>query len=503
MSDAAVAAALRSDAPLVVIEAPAGCGKTYQGAEYARDMAFQNQGRVLIVTHTHAACGVFAERTKDVGRRVEIRTIDSLIAQIAGAYHLGLGLPADIATWTRRTRNGHALLAAKVALLLARFPNIAASLAARYPIIICDEHQDCSGDQHALIMDMRARGSRVRIFGDPMQHIYKEDHASSASPECDWTTLVSQADITAKLDIPHRWTNGCTALGAWTLSARETLRGGGKIDLRSGLPTSITVAIAENTAQSAKGLQLSDARPVYSFEKASDSLLILTRYNHSARACRGMFGRRLPLWEGHTRTALETLVDSIRSNDGDAGLVAAAIVTFMGEIGKGFSASAFGNFFESEAKAGCIASRRGKPAAIQALARHVVAQPDHRGVANMLRELAELRKSDTAFAEVELDHHSEFWDAVRLGSFEDIEAGLAEITNRRTYARPKPTEKAISTIHKAKGLETGHVVLMPSDGKNFPDKFDARCLLYVALSRATQRLLIIVSRDTPSPLFVI
>lgn len=503
MSDAAVAAALRSDAPLVVIEAPAGCGKTYQGAEYARDIAFQDRGRVLIVTHTHAACGVFAERTNDLGRRVEIRTIDSLIAQIAGAYHAGLGLPADIATWTRQTKNGHAVLAAKVALLLARYPNIAAALAVRYPTIICDEHQDCSGDQHALIMAMRVKGSRVRIFGDPMQHIYKEDRTASASPPCDWAALVGQANIQASLDTPHRWASGCTALGAWTLAAREILRGGGRIDLRSGLPASITVAIAENKAQSAQGLQLSDARPVYGFEKASTSLLILTRYNHSARACRGMFMRRLPLWEGHTRTALETLVDSVRGADGKAGPVAAAIVTFMGEIGKGFSASAFGNRFENEAKAGCIAFCRGKSAMIQALAKHVVAQPDHRGVAAMLRKLSELRASDPAFADVEFDHHSEFWDAVRLGSFEDLEAGLAEITNRRTYARPKPPEKAISTIHKAKGLETGHVILMPGDGKNFPDKLDARCLLYVALSRATHRLLIVASRDAPSPLFII
>ena len=85
MSDASVAAALRSAAPLVVIEAPAGCGKTHQGAAYARDVAQGTRDRLLIITHTHAACGVFADRTAGLGRHVEIRTIDSLIAQIGGA----------------------------------------------------------------------------------------------------------------------------------------------------------------------------------------------------------------------------------------------------------------------------------------------------------------------------------------------------------------------------------------------------------------------------------
>lgn len=61
MSDSTVATALRSTAKLVVVEAPAGCGKTYQGGNYARDIAGEiGDGRVLILTHTHAACGVFA-----------------------------------------------------------------------------------------------------------------------------------------------------------------------------------------------------------------------------------------------------------------------------------------------------------------------------------------------------------------------------------------------------------------------------------------------------------
>jgi hypothetical protein len=99
VSDETVRAALRSEAALVIIEAPAGCGKTHQGADYARDLAATgDNGRPLILTHTHAACSVFAERTRGTNSRVDIRTIDSLIGQIAGAYHAGLGLPPDVAT---------------------------------------------------------------------------------------------------------------------------------------------------------------------------------------------------------------------------------------------------------------------------------------------------------------------------------------------------------------------------------------------------------------------
>ena len=84
MSDASVAAALRSSERLVVVEAPAGCGKTFQGAQYARDIAESiGGGRVLILAHTHAAVDVFASRTREAGRHVDIRTIDSLISDSA------------------------------------------------------------------------------------------------------------------------------------------------------------------------------------------------------------------------------------------------------------------------------------------------------------------------------------------------------------------------------------------------------------------------------------
>jgi superfamily I DNA/RNA helicase len=146
---------------------------------------------------------------------------------------------------------------------------------------------------------------------------------------------------------------------------------------------------------------------------------------------------------------------------------------------------------------------RGKPAIIQELARFLVAEADHRGVAKMLRRLAELKTTDDDFADIEMDCHREFWDAVRLGDFDTVDTGLAEITHRRTYSRPKPPERAISTIHKAKGLECNSVIVMPCDARTFPDKPDARCLLYVAVSRAKSRLLLVVSRDSPSPLLTV
>lgn len=503
MSDDSVRAALRSDAPLVLVEAPAGCGKTHQGADYAREMAAAgNSGRLLILTHTHAACSMFSDRTKGVGSRIEIRTIDSLIGQIASAYHAGLGLPADLAGWVRQHEKGHSELALKVAALLNRHPMIASSLAQRHPIVICDEHQDSSGDQHSVVMALLGRGAKLRVFADPMQKIFKDKAVDGGCDPCDWKELAGQAQAFEQLDVPHRWAKGCPHLGQWTLKAREALKTGGKVDLRSGVPPSVSIVFAENQAEKNFDYRLSaqDRKPVDAFEKNQPSLLILTHYNDTARSLRSFFDRRIPLWEGHTRTGLERLVDAVSSGQGDCAALAAAVVVFMGDVGKGFSPSVFGDGFEREARDGCTAKRRGKPAKVQELARFLVADADHRGVANMLRRLWELKDTDGDFADIEIDCYKEFWDAVRLGDFEAADAGLAEITHHRSYSRPKPPDKAISTVHKAKGLECGSVVIMPCDAKTFPDKPDTRCLLYVAISRAKDRLMLVVSRNNPSPL---
>ena len=501
MSDERVRAALRSDAPLVVVEAPAGCGKTHQGADYARDLAREmSRQRPLVLTHTHAACSEFANRTKGSGGHIEIRTIDSLITEVASAYHAGLGLPPDVAGWARQNDKGYARVALRVAMLLQRHPMIAASIAHRHQTIICDEHQDASGSQHAVVLALQRQGGRLRIFADPMQRVFRDEPLDGSAPAYEWGELTRQADLAEELDVPHRWSGGCPELGEWTLAARSALKGGGTVDLRGGVPRNVTVLSTENRAHRHLHYHPQDRRPIDALEQTQTSLLILTHHNATARSLRSVFNRRVPLWEGHTRDGLESLVADLGRAEGDPVALAAAVVSFLDRVAKGFARSEFGNRFEREAREGCTRVCRGKPAKVQELARFLVEEPNHRGVGGMLRHLDHLRKTDRAFSGVAFDHSREFWEAVRLIEFDTAEAGFAEITNRRTYSRPRPPAKAISTIHKAKGLDCESVILMPCDAKTFPDKPEARCLLYVALSRARSRLLLVVSPSDPSPL---
>ena len=506
VSDASVHAALRSNASFVAVEAPGGCGKTYQGAAYARDVAnLIGSGRLLILTHTHAACSVFHARTKDLGSHVEIRTIDSLVSQITDAYHKGLDLPSDTAQWARQNNNGHDLLAIKAAQLLRKYPAIAGSLARRYPVVICDEHQDSNAERHAIVMSMFRQGAYLRMFADPMQKVFPATTYSSGCDPLNWSSVEQDANCFEKLDVPHRWDDGCRVLGDWILSARTALKDGGKVDLRNQRPPSLSVVYADNCAQKTLEYRPAplDRRPIDEFDTSSESLLMLSRHNNATVSLRSTFNRRIPLWEGHVRPALEQLVQALSVGHGHKAAIARAVSEFLQSTTVGFTSGEYVTTFEADVADSCVRTRRGRPAKLQELARLIVAEPNHIGAGKVIAKIGQLQSTDPDFRAIKIDCYKEFYEAGRLAGFETAEIGFREISRHRTYVRPHPPQKAISTIHKAKGLECKNVIIMPCCATSFPDNELSRCLLYVAMSRASDRLMLVIPRTNPSPLLIV
>lgn len=500
MSDASVAAVLRSDSRLVVIEAPAGCGKTFQAAEYAREAASAvRQGqRILILTHTHAACSVFMARTRGVGPRVQIGTIDSLIVQIATAYHRVLDLPADVSAWAfAQGATGFDQLASKISTLLAHSSAICGALTSRYPIIICDEHQDAGEGQHGVIMAIGRAGSRLLVFADPMQAIYGSDAVTAAR----WARLQEASEAVELLDYPHRWDKGSRMLGEWILEARRTLRQGNAIDLRGRLPPGLSIIHADNQAQRHGQYQVSKdgGREINRVLRRDNGLLILSAHNTTIRGLNAMWGRTIPIWEGFTRSALSSFAIRCHQQVGDAYALAGTFCDFVGEVGVGFTPSGFGNRLKHEVLTGCEAKCRAKPALLQQLARCILDVPSHRGVGTALTLLHRFIKHEEAFSDVKIDLRREFYEALQLGSFDDPEQGYTQLSSRRAQTQSSIPLRAISTIHKAKGLECANVLLIPCDKDHFSAAEKNRSLLYVGLSRATSSLTLVVSPNLPSP----
>jgi hypothetical protein len=224
--------ALRSDATMVLIEAPAGCGKTYQAVEAAVDLAdgLPAGQEVLLLAHTNAAVQEFRRRARARRARVRAMTLDAFALELVAPYAASLGLPTPL----RMGQGGvpFAVLAPKLGELLDRCPSITSALAGHYPVVILDEHQDARTDQHRIATLLTATGrSRLCIFGDPMQAIY----GFAGELLIDWAALAATVDTVEALEVPQRWSTA-PRLGEWIMAAREALRSGGVLPLESAPP---------------------------------------------------------------------------------------------------------------------------------------------------------------------------------------------------------------------------------------------------------------------------
>jgi len=500
-SEVRVQAALRSDQKLVIITAPAGCGKTHQASKFVSWRASVDQpSRTLVLTHTNAAVAVFRDRIKAPRSRVEISTIHGLAIQIASPYHEYLGLPKDLASWGNEAQDNFDHITECATRLIDTSSNISGMLATRFPFVICDEHQDSTKKQHEFVMSLHRAGSRLRVFTDPMQAIYI-DTKGLAEYEERWASFRASADINERLEIPRRWEKGSIALGAWILKARDSLEAGLPITLPVDLPDGLRVLIAKNVSPSANGYRLSEEQttPVRRAMRGPTSQLILTPRKIMVQALHAWSGRAAPIWEGHSRDALSAYAKQCANAIGNPAEIAKAVATFVQATCVGFTGPLFACLVE-EAQHGCIKNRTKRPAQIQKLASLICDSPNHLGAALALKELKRLIDQEPNFRDLKIYYRREFYDAIRLGEIADITNGLALLAAQRRLLGGTMPSRAVSTIHKAKGLECDHAIVIPCDAKEFPDSPQKRRLLYVALSRAVQSLTLVICPDTPTTL---
>lgn len=505
MTDDEISQLLRSQNSIVLIEAPAGCGKTYQAASYARDAATKlTRGKILVLTHTHAACSVIAANTNDLKNKLDIQTLDSLINQVATAYRTLLGLPDDVASWARA--NGYEDLADKVALFLKTNPMVCRHLATIYPIIICDEHQDSNKSQDEIVRLINKEGSLLRVFGDPMQIIPggRGHDKIATETQSRWESLKERASF-GSLEVPHRWDKSDPDLGKWILDSRSRLKEGGQIDLSLGVPSSVDITFAENISKSSKMyiLKPENSSLLWSRITTENKLLLLAGSNAAVLGVRAAFNRSVPIWEGHTRGSLEKYIDKV-SDSTDIEKKLKEFILFVQNTTKGFSNSSFANRLRKEVDNPTPKPGGKLPPKLKKMAQLILEKPNHHGFANAASYLRDLiRDKDPAFKSVQIDYPIEFSDLIKLSNFSDPIQAFAEIAQRRSRAHPKPPSKALSTIHKSKGLESENVILFACDSVHFPNTASKRNLLYVALSRTTSKLTIVLSKEKPSPFFKI
>jgi len=503
MTDVEIANLLRSNSSIVVIEAPAGCGKTHQAASYAADAVVSlKSAKLLVLTHTHAACSVIAERTQEFHSKIDIMTLDSLTNKIGTAYRLSLELPEDVSAWARQ--HGYELLATKVSSLLRANPIIAKHLAKLFPIVICDEHQDSNEAQNEIVQFIAKQGALLRVFGDPMQIIPggRGQNTVAAAALARWDALKNESAF-GELETPHRWRITNPDLGEWILSVRENLKNGQPIDLKGHLPRGVNVRFAENRSPTPASYQLvpENWRDLNALLNEDKHMLLIAGSNATIQSLRGTFRPRFPIWEGHTRNYLEKFIEALNDEEGDIASKTSAFVDCLKSLLVGFSGSSYGDRLTQEVMTPSNNPRGKIPPQLKVMAEFIRTEADNIGFYKAAEHLKGLIiQNADGFSNLQIDYRSELDDLIKLKGYNDPLTGFTEISKRRSRSYPKPSCKALSTVHKSKGLEAEYVFVFACDGRCFPETQVKRNLLYVALSRATESVTIIASRNNQSPL---
>jgi hypothetical protein len=193
------------------IVAPAGHGKTYT---IGRTVVEHPELSILILTHTHA--GISALR-KQIGsrpiRQLRMETIASFALRIARAFPARAG-------WTEPDEIDLEL-AHLGALKALESPTVLRVIAESYDLLVVDEYQDCSVVQAGIIDALAALLTTV-VVGDPLQGIF--DFGSQ--PIAEWNGSSAVLPLITTLTTPHRWAYTNPGLGEWLSAGRSSIEHG-------------------------------------------------------------------------------------------------------------------------------------------------------------------------------------------------------------------------------------------------------------------------------------
>lgn len=213
------------------VVAPAGCGKTHLIIDAIQRHEFDKP--ILVLTHTNAGVAALRHRLQELSvpkHKYRLTTIDGWAIRLASTFPMRSGYSAGA-----KPKSPNYLKIRQATWKLLKESHVAELIVASYSMILVDEYQDCSYNQHAIVY-FAAKCLPTCLLGDPLQSIFGfgDDRLAHWDDE-----VCKHFPLSGELTTPWRWRNADNEeLGNWLLSARQTLIDRRPIDI-SNSPESV------------------------------------------------------------------------------------------------------------------------------------------------------------------------------------------------------------------------------------------------------------------------
>ena len=195
--------------------APAGHGKTEMLAEIVE----RSSGKLLLLTHTNAGVNAIKKRMNNKSissSRYNVETIASFCIKWCNSYCSTCNIDKSLSPLVKEQANAYYAQFYSGAVTLFSKSWIKTVLRATYSRVIVDEYQDCTLEQHNIMLQI-CKHLPLIVLGDPMQGIF-----SFTGPLVDWDNL--EYPIIDIKTYPWRWEKTNPQLGIYLSNLREHLR---------------------------------------------------------------------------------------------------------------------------------------------------------------------------------------------------------------------------------------------------------------------------------------
>lgn len=194
--------------------APAGHGKT----EMLSEIVERSSGKLLLLTHTNAGVDAIKKRIKKKnisGSRYNVETIAAFCIKWCNSYCSTCNINKKLSPYVKeQAKEYYAQFYTGAAMLFSK-KWIGAVLKATYSRIIVDEYQDCTLEQHNIMLQL-CNHLPLIVLGDPMQGIF-----SFTGALVDWKKL--EYPIIDINTYPWRWEKTNPQLGRYLSDLRNNL----------------------------------------------------------------------------------------------------------------------------------------------------------------------------------------------------------------------------------------------------------------------------------------